>query len=252
MLRSIASIKKRTFKIKIMKNIKTTLLVLLLGASTMLSAQTGGTIKGQVYNADSTETIPFAIVRMEVAGEVVSAKADFDGKYSFYAISSGKYNLSVETTLNGKTTISGVEVASDQIAQVDIYMTSGVIGGVVEIVWKAPKIDINNVTKISSAELKHNINIQSPNQMLATKSSEITLTQDNQLIIRGSRPGDVVYYIDGVKQTSMNGVPGIAIGGMTVYTGGIPAKFGDTTGGVVILETKGYFDLYYAWMASQN
>ena len=236
---------------KTLKNIKTTLLLLLLGMGTMLSAQTGGTIKGQVYSADSTEAIPFAIVRMEVAGEIVSTKADFDGKYSFYAISAGKYNLSVETTLNGKTTINGVVVSSDQIAEVNIYMTSGVIGEEVVITWHPPKIDINNVTKISSAELKHNINIQNPNQMLATKSSEITLTENNELIIRGSRPGDVVYYIDGVKQTSMNGVPGIAIGGMTVYTGGIPAKYGDTTGGVVILETKGYFDLYYAWLANQ-
>lgn len=230
---------------------KRLIMIFLLGISGLLSAQTGGTIKGYVYNADSTEVIPFAIVRMEVAGEIVSARADLDGKYSFFAISAGKYNLSVETTLNGTTKINGVEVSSDQITDVDIYMTSGVIGGEVIVIWRAPKIDINNITKISSEELKNNINIQNPNQMLATKSSEITLTQDNQLIIRGSRPGDVVYYIDGVKQTSMNGVPGIAIGGMTVYTGGVPAKYGDTTGGVVILETKGYFDLYYAWLANQ-
>jgi hypothetical protein len=30
---------------------------------------------------------------------------------------------------------------------------------------------------------------------------------------------------------------------MVIYTGGIPAKYGDTMGGVVVLETKGYFDL---------
>jgi len=38
---------------------------------------------------------------------------------------------------------------------------------------------------------------------------------------------------------------------MEAYTGGIPAKYGDTTGGVVILETLSYFDLYNAWLAGQ-
>lgn len=28
-----------------------------------------------------------------------------------------------------------------------------------------------------------------------------------------------------------------------VYTGGIPARYGDVTGGVVAVETKGYFDV---------
>jgi outer membrane receptor protein involved in Fe transport len=47
-------------------------------------------------------------------------------------------------------------------------------------------------------------------------------------------------------------VPGSSIGGVTVYTGGIPAKYGDTTGGVIILETKSYFDLYREWKIAMS
>jgi hypothetical protein len=36
-----------------------------------------------------------------------------------------------------------------------------------------------------------------------------------------------------------------------VYTGGLPAKYGDTLGGVVVMETKGYFDLYRQWEANE-
>jgi hypothetical protein len=36
---------------------------------------------------------------------------------------------------------------------------------------------------------------------------------------------------------------------MMVYTGGLPAKYGDILGGAVILETKSYFDLYRQWQA---
>jgi hypothetical protein len=228
---------------------KKILVIWTLVLSGLINAQTGGTISGVVYSSDSTKMIPFATVKIKVAGETVGVKTDFNGKYKISAVKPGAYTLKVETPMDGSREISNIAVSSDQISQVNVYLTNNLTE--VIVIYTPPKIDINNVTKITPAELKHNINIQSPNQMLATKSSEITVNQDNQLIIRGSRPGDVVYYIDGVKQTSMNGVPGIAIGGMTVYTGGIPAKYGDTTGGVVILETKGYFDLYYAWLAGQ-
>jgi hypothetical protein len=31
---------------------------------------------------------------------------------------------------------------------------------------------------------------------------------------------------------------------MQVYTGGVPAKYGDTTGGVIVVETKSYLEEY--------
>jgi len=38
---------------------------------------------------------------------------------------------------------------------------------------------------------------------------------------------------------------------MSIHLGGIPAKFGDTTSGVISIFTMGYFDLYYDWKAKQ-
>lgn len=228
---------------------KKILMICALAISGMLSAQTGGTISGKVYKSDSSDVVPMAIVKVEIAGEVIGVKTDFSGRYKIDAVPAGVYTVKVETPMDGKREISGVAVSSDQIATVDVYLTNNL--ETIIVTYKAPKLDINNVTKITMAELKHNPLLQDPKAMIVAKSSEISMNQDNQLIIRGSRPGDVVYYVDGVKQTSMSGIPGVAIGGMTVYTGGVPAKYGDTTGGVVILETKGYFDLYYAWLANQ-
>lgn len=233
-----------------MKNL---ILITAILMSSLAISQVGlGSVSGKVFNRDSTDVVPMAIVRMEVAGDIMMVKADFNGKYVFNGVKPGKYNISYESQLSGTTRISGVDVKPDQITKLDAYLTSGIIGEVIELVYHPPKIDINNITSISSDELKNNINLQNPKQMIVSKSSEISMNQDNQLIIRGSRPGDVIYYVDGVKQNDMQSIPGIAIAGMTVYTGGVPAKYGDTTGGVVILETKGYFDLYYAWVASQD
>jgi len=39
-------------------------------------------------------------------------------------------------------------------------------------------------------------------------------------------------------------IPTRGIGNMTVYSGGVPAKYGDFTGGVIIVESEGYF----SWM----
>jgi outer membrane receptor protein involved in Fe transport len=53
------------------------------------------------------------------------------------------------------------------------------------------------------------------------------------------------YFVDGMKVGSaLSGVPNDAINSLSVYTGGLPAKYGDVTGGVVAIETKSYFDLY--------
>lgn len=228
---------------------KAIVMIVCLGLSGMLSAQTGGTVMGKLYNSDSTEVVPFSIVRLEVAGETISTRTDINGKYKFSAVKPGICNLKAETASYGNREIKGIEVTSEGIAKVNVFLTN--VLTTVEVIWKKPKLDIDNTFKIGIKDLEHNINIQSPLEMLASSNSEITKTSNNELIIRGSRAGDVIYYVDGVKMNAMQGLPGAAIGGMTVFTGGVPAKYGDTTGGVVVLETKSYFDLYYAWKAKQ-
>lgn len=228
---------------------KKIMMIVCLGLGGMLNAQTGGTVMGKLYNSDSTDVIPFTVVRLEAAGETLSTVTDIEGKYKFSAVKPGICNLKAETASYGTREITGISVTSDGISKVNMFLTN--ILGEIEVVWTKPKLDIDNTFKISAQDLVHNINQQSPLDMLASSNSEITKTANNELIIRGSRAGDVIYYVDGVKMNTMQGLPGAAIGGMTVFTGGVPAKYGDTTGGVVVLETKSYFDLYYAWKAKQ-
>jgi outer membrane receptor protein involved in Fe transport len=64
------------------------------------------------------------------------------------------------------------------------------------------------------------------------------------MVVRGSRPGSSSVYIDGMKVSDeMSTLPSLGIGSMEIYTGGIPAKYGDVTGGVIMMTTKSYFDL---------
>ena len=82
-------------------------------------------------------------------------------------------------------------------------------------------------------------------------SSEIQRDDDGELSFRGSRKGDMIYLIDGIKSTDVYNVPSCSISKMMVYTGGLPAKYGDTLGGAIVVETKGYFELYREWLSNQ-
>jgi outer membrane receptor protein involved in Fe transport len=63
-------------------------------------------------------------------------------------------------------------------------------------------------------------------------------------MVRGARPTSTQFITDGMKsRTGDIGIPGIAVGSVKVYTSGIPAEYGDVTGGVIVVETKSYFDL---------
>ena len=59
--------------------------------------------------------------------------------------------------------------------------------------------------------------------------------------VRGARAGSLSYYIHGGL---VLGSPQIPLGGLGlyhIYTGYIPAKYGDTVGGVVVMETRSFF-----------
>jgi hypothetical protein len=83
-------------------------------------------------------------------------------------------------------------------------------------------------------------------------SSEIKVDDDGQLMFRGARKGDMIYILDGIKSNEVYSVPSCSINRMMVYTGGLPAKYGDTLGGAIVVETKSYFDLYRAYMSNQE
>ncbi|NOQ73453.1 MAG: TonB-dependent receptor plug domain-containing protein [Crocinitomix sp.] len=233
--------------------IKITLLIAVLGFVNLLSAQVNlGTVSGYVYqSSDSTKAIALTKMWIETESGKRFTKADLDGRYKIDALKPGTYNLYAVASGFDSTVVAGVQVTSDGITTVDVYCTDDNMMTVVYVDFNAIKIekDINRI-KVLKEDLDHSLNIRDPKALLAGMSSDIQQQEgSSEVIIRGSRPGDVIYYIDGVKANDMSSIPGSAVQGLEAYTGGIPAKYGDTTGGVVVLETKGYFDLYYAWKA---
>jgi hypothetical protein len=173
---------------------------------------------------------------------------DADGRFRMSGIPSGKFKLTVASQGD---TVKGVivNVPLDGIGNAGIIYLTGksiLLGDVnVSAVYQKLKLKINatptfvlEAEEIARSPLKND-----PKGMIANATSDVQLTEDGELVIRGSRKGDLLYMIDGIKMRQVMSVPSSAIKSMVIYTGGIPAKYGDTMGGVVVLETKGYFDL---------
>jgi hypothetical protein len=97
--------------------------------------------------------------------------------------------------------------------------------------------------ELTEKDIKHNPNKFSIATLATQMSSEIKMADDGELIFRGARKGDMIYVVDGVKLNEVYNVPSCSIKRMMVYTGGLPAKYGDTLGGAIVVETLGYFDL---------
>ena len=240
--------KKLTYrKNKIMKTL--TLLAGLL-LSLGMAAQSHGEIFGKIID-ENNNPVAGVIVRAENNGIVVGAATDERGIYRINGVEPGTYTVIYDLIGYSQLQVANVEVKSDQIRKLSDYTLATAsygTGGPVIIRAEKPLIDINGGTAISlgASELKNNAaaNGGSLKAILTSMSSDIkTSDRGEELYFRGSRSGSVVYIIDGVKiYGSPLNIPASGIGNITVYTGGVPAKYGDSTGGYVIIDTKSYRD----------
>lgn len=226
---------------------KTITFIAALFLSGMTFAQnTFGDIIGTFTTPDKKEGIFGAYAVTTRGDQVFKAVTDEDGRFRISAVPAGSYK--VFFIYDGDTTYSKdmVEVSPDgfgnnglvaqastkELEVVDVTapilrLTTGV----------APEI------KLTKKDIQHMPVKFDAKKMVASMTSDVKLADDGQLIFRGARKGDVINYIDGVKMTDVQNVPSAALGYIMVYSGAIPAKYGDTTGGVVVMETLSYFDL---------
>lgn len=207
-----------------------------------------GEIKGKVYN-DLVEPEPYIEVWVDIAGsKKLKTETDDDGKFTLKPLDAGTYVVYATGFGYDTTIIKKVKVTSDAIT----YLNDIDISAAVVKEQTAPLIDkgepvIHKMDQEMIAKLPTRYDAKA---MISNMTPEIKKGNDGELYFRGSRNGASIYYIDGVKLTGdLANLPSRAYGSVKVYTGGVPAKFGDTTGGVVAIETPSYFSL---WRAEKN
>ena len=232
------------------------LLTILLALSTgYLFAQGNfGAIQGKMFErSDSEQPAMFAKVWVTHGSSKFGATVDENGRFKINAVPVGTYQLEAKY---GEDTLSQRVIANvktdgianvgrinilENIQEIEIVEVYGSIDG--------PLLDFGDVgqTRISSLDIMKSPVRNSPKDLIVSRNSDIKLDDEGNMMIRGARPNNLAYFIDGVRTGEIQTFPSVAIGSITVYSSAIPAKYGDTTGGVIIMETKSYYDLYRAW-----
>lgn len=223
-----------------------TFLLMLLLTGVGFAQNTFGDIIGTFMNKEKTEGIYGAFVVTTRGEQVFKTVTDEDGRFRISAVPAGMYKVYFIDQENDTTFhYELVEVTPDGygntgIVAQDKYTIDGVV---VTNKYQDMRLGIIPEIKLSAKDIKHMPTKFEAKKMIATMTTDVRLTDDGSLVFRGARKGDLVSYIDGVKMNDVQNVPSAALGYIMVYSGAIPAKYGDTTGGVVVMETKSYFDL---------
>ncbi len=232
---------------------KFTIAILTMCISALALAQSPGEIKGKVFDAKTKHAVAGATVFVKQMGNIIATVVENSGDFTLKPLDPGTYNVRVVFLGYDTAKFDGVQVNSDKMTFLDTaYMSTGIniihtwtVSGVRLIEPDAP-----GKISIPRKEIEGMPNPGKINEVLRSMLSDVNVSDDGkEIYFRGSRNGDAVYYVDGVKlRDNQLHIPGLAIGSMTVYTGGVPAKYGDFTGGVVVVETQSYF----SWLNEKN
>lgn len=235
------------------------LMIALLWAGQLFGQVALGDIVGEVYDVAKKEPLYGAYVFVESNGARYQANTDPDGRFRISAVPAGLYFVNIRV---GTDTLKNIQAN----VPMDGYANIGIIryerpGEVIEYsAMSAAARDPNRirleygslpVKTITSKDIVHSPAKNDIKGMITGASTDVRMTDDGELVFRGARKGDMLYLIDGVKTEGIGQMPSSAIGRMQIYSGGLPAKYGDTLGGVVVMETKSYFDLYNEWYAQE-
>jgi hypothetical protein len=243
----------KKLKSTLMNNIMI-LACLIFGMGSTFAQTATGEVIGEVVDPGGAAVFGAHVFIDDVFGQRYQAKTDPDGRFRISGIPIGEYALNVRQLGDTMSEIP-VDVPRDGFHNCGVIEFEGGIYKLPEIYVNADGLKMVDgnlpVTTMKAAEIQESAVKFDLVELIGSMSSEIQTTANGELIIRGSRPGDMLYLVDGIKTAEIGGMPSAAIGSLTVYTGGIPAKYGDTLGGVVAMETQSYFDLYRTWKARQ-
>jgi len=221
--------------------------VLLFFSSTAALAQVGaGELRGTLNDAETGEPLPFVNIVIEAGKRQVGGTTDFDGNYILKPIPPGTYDVKVSFVGYNTRQITGVKINNDKITFLDIEMEAGVRLDEIEIFeYTKPLIDKDGgasggtVTREDIAKMPG----RSATSMAATVGG--VQSSADGVSIRGAREENTFYFIDGIKVRGSTNLPKAAIEEVQVMTGGIPASYGDVTGGVIAITTRGASSNYF-------
>lgn len=225
------------------------LLFILLGLGQIFSQTGTGTIKGTVLD-ESGEPLPFVNVTLKQSGNLkTGATTDFDGNFKISSLEPGKYDLEVSFVGYQTQKTEGIIVKGDKLLPLpDITLKEGDMLDEVEVItYKVPLIDKDGGA--SGGTVSRDELARMPGRSAGAIASTVGGVQSDAngdvKSVRGARSDATYYYIDGIKVRGSSALPKSAIEEVSVLTGGLPANYGDVTGGIISITTRGASRQYF-------
>lgn len=228
------------------------LLVTFLFSTVSVMAQVGtGTIQGKITDEKTGEPLPFVnVVIMQGDNQKGGATTNFDGEFKIGSVTPGEYDILAKFVGYQTLKVTGVVVSSGKITfQNKLTMTasSEMLEEVKIVDYEVPLIDKDGgasgatVTRDDIAKMPG----RNATAIASTVGGVYSSEGSGDLSIRGARSEGTYYYIDGIKVRGSSNLPKSAIQEVSVITGGLPANYGDATGGVISVTTRGPSAKYF-------
>ena len=216
------------------------LLTMLCLVSTVMVAQTS--LAGKVTDAETGEPILFGTVSLYKQGTLeTGVDTDLDGFYNFANIDAGTYDVEVSYVGYSPQRVEGVIVYGGKSNKLDVKLGQGIdLEEVVVISYKVPLIEKDQTSTggtLTSDQLKK-LPTRNIGAIAANVAGVSSGDEGDDLNIKGSRGASTFYMVDGIRVQGGN-IPESEIDQIQIITGGIDAQYGDVTGGLINITTKG-------------
>jgi outer membrane receptor protein involved in Fe transport len=238
-------------------------LTMLVIAAAILAppAQSGttGKLEGRVVN-DKRE--PLAGVNVRVEGQRLGAITNEDGRYFIIGVPGGTYTVRVNLMGYAPHAVDNVQITPDFTTTVNATLrTEAVQMGEVRVEAERPLLqkDATGTTRFLSGKDIEKLPTRGYRDAAAQQTGVVNFTRQidnessngNTLIIRGGRPNETAYFVDGFSQqdpltgTSSTGISNSAIDEVVVLTGGFNAEYGRIMSGAVNVVTREGSEKYF-------
>lgn len=204
-------------------------------------ADNTGQINGTVSDSISGETLIGATVQVIVNGKSVGTTTDVEGFYALKAIEPGLYDVKISFLGYEEKVFKNIRISQQSITRLNAKLSVGSGLVINDVVFTEYRDFISIEPKnLFTAAVIEDLPVRKVDDIISLSPGVYQSDNGGELYFRGSRPEATEYYVDNVKIIGDHNIPAGAIAEIMVYTGGIPAMYGDVTGGVVVITTKSY------------
>ena len=218
------------------------LLILTAGAATLLAGTTGK-IAGRVM--DATTGDPLIGANVVIKGTPLGASSDLNGNFVVLNIPPGAYTVTVSIIGYRTVQYENVRVNVDLTTQLAPTLQPTAVELAAVVVTAERKLVIKDMTSslsTISADQIESLPVQNLQQVLRLNAGIIE--SDGRLHMRGGRPGEIAYWVDGISSTDVydgrmgTTVENSAIQEVQIVSGTFNAEYGQAMSGIINIITK--------------